>query len=368
MTSDNSKHNTELKFFETIRRDLTEEDIFRKARSEMRDLKDFYIDPDKKLRLDKMHWLKRFFFIMWWVLRGMFFKLTPLRRILLLIGVVLIISSRSISFEHTNVRTNEGLMGGVLILIVLMLELKDKLLARSELEAGKKVQLALMPDQCPTVPGWELWLCTRPANEVGGDLVDFITISDNRFGITIADIAGKGLQAALLTTKLQATIRALIDEYNSLSKLVSKINNIFFRDSLRNIFASLLYVEITPNSNKINYVNAGHLPPVLIKSDSIKELDKGEAALGLMNNNRYTEKTRKLKTGEIFFAYSDGLTEAQNEHGQFFGSERLFKLLQDMKTSSPKHIGERIIFEIGQFIGEARVNDDLSLIILKKLP
>lgn len=139
MSSDNSKQNAEPKFFDTIRRDLIEEDIFRKVRSEMRDLKDFYIDPNKKLRLDKMHWLKRFFFIMWWMLKGMFFKLTPLCRILLLIGVVLTISSRSISFEHTNVRTNEGLLGGILILIVLMLELKDKLLARSELEAGKKV-------------------------------------------------------------------------------------------------------------------------------------------------------------------------------------------------------------------------------------
>lgn len=367
MTSDNSKQNAEPKFFNTIRRDLTEEDIFRKARSEMRDLKDFYIDPDKKLRLDKMHWLKRFFFIMWWVLKGMFFKLTPLRRILLLIGVVLIVSSRSISFEHTNVRTNEGLLGGILILIVLMLELKDKLLARSELEAGKKVQLALMPDQCPTVPGWELWLCTRPANEVGGDLVDFIKISDKRFGLAIADIAGKGLQAALLTTKLQATIRALIDEYDFLSKLVSKINDIFFRDSLRNIFASLLYAEIAPNSGKFSYVNAGHLPPVLIKAGNINELNKGEAALGLMSENNYTEQVIELQAGDIFFAYSDGLTEAQNEHGQFYGSEKLFKLLQDMKTSAPKQIGERIIFEIGQFIGDARANDDLSLIILKKV-
>src|SRR5512138_3275825 len=93
---------------------------------------------------------------------------------------------------------------------VLMLELKDKLLARSELEAGRTVQLALMPDRPPVVPGWDIWLYSRSANDVGGDLVDYLQIDPQRLGVMLGDVAGKGLPAALLMAKLQATLRALV--------------------------------------------------------------------------------------------------------------------------------------------------------------
>ncbi|MCX8009987.1 MAG: PP2C family protein-serine/threonine phosphatase [Ignavibacteria bacterium] len=362
-----TNQNIDSRLLDTLKRDLKQEDFVKKLQREFRELKEFYIEPSKKLELERMNWLKRGFFIVWWILKSMILKLTPLRRILLLVGTLLVISGRVVINGEQISSSRENLFGCALILLVLMLELKDKLLARDELEAGQKVQLALLPERCPIVSGWELWLYTRPANEVGGDLVDFIKINDNRFAVAIADIAGKGLQAALLTTKLQATIRALTDEHESISKLVSKINNIFFRDSLRNIFASLLYLEITPNSNKINYVNAGHLPPLLIKANSINELSKGEAALGLMSGNSYNEQICELHTGDIFVAYSDGLIEAQNRYKQFYGSERLFKLLQNLHSYSPKQIGERIVFEIEYFIGDARANDDLSLIILKKV-
>ena len=100
-------------------------------------------------------------------------------------------------------------LGIAILLFILMLELKDKLLAREELEAGRAVQRALMPDSGPTIPGWDVSLFTRSANDVGGDLVDYVPLDDQRNGLVLGDVAGKGLPAALLMAKLQSTLRAL---------------------------------------------------------------------------------------------------------------------------------------------------------------
>jgi sigma-B regulation protein RsbU (phosphoserine phosphatase) len=316
-----------------------------------------------------MKWFKRMFFLAWWLVKSMLLKLTPARRILLFIGFFFILGGGSIIIHSEEVRTtgNWQILGGVLLLFVLMLELKDKLLARDELEAGRKVQQALMPAPSPSVAGWSVWLFTRPANEVGGDLVDFLNFGSNRNGLVLADVSGKGLQAALMTAKLQATIRALGQDYGSIPKLVSKINEIFHRDSLPNMFASLLYAEIAPDSAHIKFVNAGHLPPLLLQSGTIRETSKGEQALGLIRTSSYTEQTVELQRGDIFFAYSDGLTEARNERGEFFGPERLLRLLPTWQNLSPERLGNAVTTEVDWFVGDARANDDLSLVILKRL-
>jgi phosphoserine phosphatase RsbU/P len=169
----------------------------------------------------------------------------------------------------------------------------------------------------------------------------------------------------LLTTKLQATVRAFVSDFDS-GELVAKVNDIFFRDSLRNIFASLLLLEIEENSGQLKYVNAGHLPPLHCGSGGLKELPKGDAALGLMKGVNYTESSLELGSGEFFFAYSDGLTEARNETGFFYGTERLLHLLPSLKNKNAKEIGEAVITDVDKFVGDGRANDDLSLLIVKR--
>lgn len=334
---------------------------------EFRDLKDFYLDDEQKARLKHTSGLKRFFSQFWYLIKNAYFYLTPLRRFFVLLGTVLLLIGKTVSIEdNISFTTNDSFFGGLMILFVLVLELKDKLIAKSELEEGQKVQRALMPLENPVVDGWDLMLFTKSANDVSGDLVDFLKITNERIALTIADVAGKGLSAALLTAKLQATIRAVAEDSQKTSELAKKTNHVFHRDSLPNLFASMIYLEISPNSNQIKFVNAGHFPPIVISKEGIAELPKGEAAIGLMGNANYSEIKIELNPNDIFLAYSDGVIESMNEYNLFFGKDRFFNLLKTSQHLTATELGRKILNEVELFRGDAKANDDLSFVILKK--
>jgi sigma-B regulation protein RsbU (phosphoserine phosphatase) len=307
---------------------------------------------------------KRIVWITWWILRAMFLKLTVWRRFLFVVGLVSIFNVR----VHGNDVTIEGniMLGTAALILIILLELKDKLLAHDELAEGRKIQQALMPKENPQIPGWSVWLYTRAANEVCGDLIDVLHLDNNRFGITIADVAGKGLHAALLTTKLQATLRALAYDESSLSALVMRINTIFHRDSPTNMFASMFYCEVTANSGTIRFVNAGHFPALVVRNTIPEETPKGDPALGLTRTVQYNEHNSIITSGDVFILYSDGLTEAKNDLGEFFGKERLIRFFSNNTRTEPSHIGMALLTEIDRFTKTQKSADDLSLIILRK--
>lgn len=350
--------------FSTLRNDLRNTEAFTTLRKESKEIAGFYLTAEQRERLKQMKSIKRSFFIFGWVLKAMFFKLTPFRRLLFVMGILMIITVRASGDALTF--DGNALVGGALLVLVILLELKDKLLAHDELEEGRHIQELLMPERTPAMEGWSAWLYTRSANEVCGDLIDFLRMENGRIGLAIADVAGKGLHAALLTTKLQSTIRALAFDEVSVSSLVKKINTIFHRDSPSHLFASLFYIEITERAPGLRYVNAGHLPAVIVRNNGIQETGKGDAALGLMRTVNFSEQTITLASGEQFVVYSDGLTEAKNEQGEFFGKERLINLLR-AATGTTEQIGHSILREIDKFTGSTTPSDDLSLMILQRL-
>ncbi len=311
---------------------------------------------------------KQVAYTFWWMLKSLVLKLTPARRILLLISLVLLLISHKGEYNGENIQVgiDTTIGAGLILLFILMLELKDKLLAHDELAAGRAVQAALMPEVSPSVPGWSIWLFTRTANEVGGDLVDFQKLDTSRFRISLADVAGKGLSAALFMAKLQATIRVLAPETDSLSELGTKINRIFLHDGVRNMFASLVCLELQPGAGGVRFFNAGHLPPLLMRSTTVAELQKGDAGIGLFPDASYTEQKVELQRGDVLIVYSDGVSDAKNEQGEFFGAERLLHLVPTLGNLDAREIGERIRKEVDNFVDEARVYDDLSLVVLKR--
>jgi hypothetical protein len=333
----------------------------------MVDLKEFYLTPEHRQRLARTNRLWRWVSLGWLLLKSLFLKLAPARRVVFLVALFLLVSAPGLSSGgRASVNVNTPVLGSILLVGILLLELKDKLLARHELEAGRAVQRALMPEYCPMLKGWDVWMYTRPANDVGGDLVDCLELGNGRVGFALADVAGKALPAALLMAKVQATLRALATDATSLSDLAARTNAILCRDGLPNRFATLVYLDVRDGDGGVRLVNAGHMPPVRMSGTAFHDLPHGDMALGMMPGSVYQEQHEDLEPGEMLVIYSDGLTEALNEAGEFYGDERLRAVFPGLSALSAVAAGTKILESVDAFIGTTRPYDDLSLVILKR--
>ena len=350
----------------TVLGDLKRGDFTHSWRQDLRDLYGFYLDEESRERLDKMSKVRKWFLVGFWVLKSMILSLSPGRRLLLLLSIILTWLAGTYTVGKYTFEMGFAKWGYLIILIILMLELKDKLLAREELETGRAIQLALLPKDNPKLPGWEIWLFSRTANEVGGDLVDYIRLSDERLGLALGDVSGKGLGAALLMSKLQATLRALVTDLDSLADLGVRTNEIFCRDGISGRFATLLYLEIKPDSGHIRLLNAGHMPPMILRSGSIEEIQPTGMPVGTVPEATYEEQALDLEPGDLLINYTDGLTEACDSRGRFFGEEGLSDLIPTLKGLSAEVAGSRIVNAVADFIGKERPSDDLALIVLRR--
>jgi|WetSurMetagenome_2_1015567.scaffolds.fasta_scaffold123064_1 hypothetical protein len=346
--------------------DIRHGSFFSDFKREMREIEDFYLSQDERDRLNKMGKIGRGLTLAFWLLENSIRRLTPFRRVLLFVGLILEFLNLSFHDVGYDVDLRVQGLGAVCLLFIIVLELKDKLLVRSELESGRAIQLAMSPERTPAVSGWSLWLYSRSANEVGGDLLDFLRLSDGRFGISVGDVAGKGLSAALFMVKIQSWLRALAPDSQMPDELAAKLNTLLIRHGIPGKFASLVYAEVESTTGNLRMVNAGHMPPLVLGADVLTELPKGNGALGLASTTKFETSTLTVKPGEYFIIYSDGLTEAQNEQGEFYGFDRFRALCLSSRTLSPQQFGERILSEVSAFEGEARRTDDLSLLILRK--
>jgi hypothetical protein len=335
---------------------------------ELKELYYFYLDEDSRARLAGMGRLRRALMVLWWLGKSMMQKLSPGRRLMVAFAILFtfVMGNTSFALLGWGFSTDLRVWGTVLLVLVLMLELKDKLVARDEIQIAREVQMALLPSENPEIPGWSAWCYTRAANHVGGDLVDYIELDGFRHGVALGDVAGKGLGAALLSAKLQATLRALVPEAASLDDLGMRTNDIFNRDGIDNRFATLFYTELEYHSGQMRYLNAGHNPAFVIRKDGVEKLGASSWPLGMLPEASYEERTLEVFPGEILLVYSDGLTEATNASGEEFGEQRLEALLPEFRTLDPEQIGDRILEEVDTFLGEARPTDDLSLVVIVK--
>ena len=244
-------------------KDLRPSELPANFRQDLKQLYRFYLDEERRAQLAAMGRVRRAFKIVGWTLKSLLTKLSPGRRLALFASLVMLFLGRArLPLGDVTLTANLRVWAYVIVLLVLMLELKDKLLARDEIEIARQVQLALLPSRHPQPDGWSLWSFMRPANDVGADLVDYIELPEGRLGVVLGDVAGKGLGAALLTAKLQATLRALVPGCPSLSELGGQMNEVVHKDGIDNRFVTLFYLELRAGSGRLRYLNAGHNPPL----------------------------------------------------------------------------------------------------------
>jgi len=348
--------------------DFRPHELPRSIKSEVRSIYRFYLDEERRAEIEKMRPPKRVLKLPLWILRSLLLKLTPQRRTLLIIAIIIaFIGTLRFSFQEIKLSFDGSPWAFLMVLFVLALELKDKLLAKDEIAVARQVQLAILPSSDPQWPGYGIWSHTRPANDVGGDLVDYIEEPSPRvLGIALGDVAGKGLGAALLMAKLQASLRAIAPGASDLAALGDRLNGILCRDGLDNRFATLFYLEAPAGGGPIRFLNAGHNPPLIARGDGVVLVEQASRPLGMFSDSGYTEGRLDLAPGDLLVIYSDGLVEARDAADREFGLERLKDLVSTLRDRPPAEAGRVILEEVDRFLGEDKPQDDLSIILVRR--
>lgn len=233
-----------------------------------------------------------------------------------------------------------------------------------ELELVSQVQRDLLPCKTPSLPGIEIAAHTESARIVGGDYYDFFDFRDQNQGLAIADVMDKGLPASMLMSNLQASLRILGPEAETLECLADRLNRLFRRNLSLIKFISIFFGAIDVRSRKLIYCNAGHHPPLWwqASSKSVKWLAPTGPALGLTADPRYTSQSVQISTGDLFVFYTDGLVEA-GSNGEQFGEERLRNHVQNNIRQSSEAMVKGLLSTARQFAG--RFTDDVTLMVVR---
>ena len=245
----------------------------------------------------------------------------------------------------------------------------EKERVEKELEIGRGIQQSFLPENPPEVDGFEIAAVNLPALEVGGDFYDFIPVSQDKWGLVIADVSGKGVPAALFMALSRTLIRANAVDNPTVSHAIVKANKMIAEQERANMFVTLFYGVLDVKKKSIAYVNAGHNPPLVLskKGGDIVMLTAKGVALGVIPDISLEEKEVSLREGDIAILFTDGVTEAINRKQEQFGQERLAKLIAESHTLSAQEIVERIEREVTAFSEGQPQFDDLTLMAVKVL-
>ncbi len=249
-----------------------------------------------------------------------------------------------------------------------MMSLESQEGKRLEKELGRaiEIQKQLMPEKVPQVPGYDIFAFNQPSKYVSGDYYDFFPFPRS-MSFVVADVSGKGVPASLMTANLHAFLHAGAIEIDSCSEVVRKINNHMFLYSATDMFATLFWGNLNHYSHKYKYVNAGHLPPVLIKKDSsVKKLKSHGVPIGIVDSFGYNESEMKIDPGDTLIVASDGITEAENHECQMFGTKRLIEIAKHNSNLPCNEIGKLILEQVKGFARPGNLSDDMTLMIIKR--
>ena len=242
----------------------------------------------------------------------------------------------------------------------------DKRRLEEELTNARQVQEGFLPGTLPKTPGLTVAARFLASFEVAGDYYDVIPIKDNRTLIAVGDVSGKGAGAAMIMANVQASLRSLAKVNISLSDAVAGINDLMCSNTNPEQFITFFAAILDPHQKKLTYVNAGHNPPRIIRTDgAIVELDTGGPLLGVLENTKYQEETLSIQDGDLLIAFTDGVSEAMNTSGEEFGEHRIVELIHPIINESPASILEKLELEVTAFRGEQPLEDDFTVLLVK---
>lgn len=237
----------------------------------------------------------------------------------------------------------------------------------NELSIAREVQGQLFPREIPSLPGLELAAICRAARVVSGDYYDFVKLSDTKLGLAIADIAGKGISAALLMASLQAALRsqAILDGHRTTAQVVETLNRHLYLNTSDDRYATLFYAEYDGASRTLCYTNAGHCAPFFIHGSELKKLDQGGTVVGLFDYTEYKQVRVPAAPGSLFVGFSDGLFEPENVYGEEFGSARLATEALRLRDLPVERIAEGLLSAVEQWAGSPEQSDDMTVIVAR---
>jgi phosphoserine phosphatase RsbU/P len=303
-------------------------------------------------------------------------KLSPARRIILLIALLFLIFNGGVSWRsaHGELRVFEfdgAMWGALLLLLLVILEVADRVVMKRDLQIAKEIQEWLLPANPPAVPGLEIAFATRAANTVAGDYYDVFprpsSLPDETFLIAIADVAGKSIPAGLLMATFQASLKTLAGTAASLTELVGRMNAYACSNSQNGRrFTTTFIAEYYSATRNLIYVNAGHNPPILRRNTGAMErLNEGGIPLGILADAPYKSGTVTLQSGDWLVIFTDGVTEAENESAEEYGEARLLNILYANSTLTPALLLDTMMRDLDRFVGDAPQHDDVTLVLLK---
>jgi phosphoserine phosphatase RsbU/P len=330
------------------------------------------------IKLEKRR-TKRFFMAAWALFRAMLMKLSPARRVLLLIALALILIQPEFQVQgqvRTSIRL--GVIGALLLFCLLALELADRVTMKRDLEIAREIQQWLVPSSPPTVAGLDIAFATRPQNTIAGDYYDAFlrpvapaNSTEPPLVLVVADVAGKSVPAALLMATFQAGLRALSATPESLEEIALGIDRYARAHSLEGRrFTTAFLAEINPDTREMRYINAGHNSPILRRaSGGIERLSTGGPPFGVP---LFTQQeippaggNVQLSAGDLLVIFTDGVIEAVDDRGEEFGEARLLQVIQSAPPENAAATLKRVMFTVSSFVKYARQHDDITCLVLR---
>jgi len=317
--------------------------------------------------------LRRFLYRARIVFLGLSYKLTPARRLLLVIALFATLiglagigpqlwTGSRLLFETSRLWF---VLAIATLLFLLTLELVDQIRVRDELEVARQLQGDLLPTEAPHLPGWSLSHAYRTANEVGGDYYDFACLPDGRLALMVGDASGHGMAAGLLMAIANASLKLALDLDPRPVEVLTLLNRALCRTGDTRAFMSLFFGLLDPRTGELEYASAGHPFPLLRRSDgAIVELGEGGLPLGIRTELTVRPLSVSMAEADLLLVFSDGLPEAPGIGDATFGYERIRALLA--AGGSAQEVRDRVLRSLDAHLGGRPLADDFSLVVMRR--